>query len=89
MVFEEDMKVYATSDYDGTYIYDPQEWGYINTEEGGSKFGDFTMEISEEDLEKYRKHKDEEKYWNDRIDAAKQHDGIMKTGGYGPGKWNE
>lgn len=75
------MKVRATDDYDGTYIYDPLDWTSNNV-------GDFDMEISEEDLERYRKFREEDCYWENRIGAAKKHDRIMKSGGYGPGRWN-
>jgi hypothetical protein len=76
------MKVRATDDYDGTYIYDPKDWT-------GNQYGDFDMEITEEDLERYRKHVEEKYYWEDRIGKAKEHARIMKTpGGYGLGKLN-
>jgi hypothetical protein len=41
------------------YIYDPKEWA---TTTGPNK-----MEISEEDLERYRKYDKEKEYWNDRL----------------------
>lgn len=75
------MKVRAVDDYDGTYIYDPLDWT-------SNDVGDFDMEISEEDLERYRAYEAEQVYWEKRISDARVHDRIMQTGGYGPGPWN-